>query len=148
MRRVAFGLALLIAGGASGTLLHDRLAAAPPPPPDLAAAAPSAVPGRPHPAQILNLVVAAERYGDGEQVLLTVPADRWLVVTDVDGGDFKARTAMLSERAGGKIEQKLAVTERYSSSVGVAFRPGSSVVLANGNWGIANLTGYYVPAAE
>jgi hypothetical protein len=60
--------------------------------------------------------------------IFSVPADRWLVITSnaISGsGDF----ALLEEFAGAQTAKPL--NERDSQLVGIAFRPGSSVVLRN-----------------
>lgn len=73
--------------------------------------------------------------GDGSVTVATVPANRWLVITDFD--QQGSNSIDLVEDLAGVItvkRQNMAVSpnrDSFHSSVGMSFEPGSQVVLRN-----------------
>lgn len=112
----------------------------------LVAAAPAHA--APKPEDIVNIVLSDHPTGGGDarRVVYNVPADHWLIITDAapvaTGG---GGSLYVFSREGTKDTAKLVVTERgYSSVTGLAFPPGSKVVVIDSGWAAANFTGYLV----
>ncbi len=67
----------------------------------------------------------------GADVVYSVPSDRWLVLTDMEANWPTGGTPVLSERMGGLTTDKRTnfLGTAYHSFTGIAFQPGSQVVL-------------------
>lgn len=113
----------------------------------------------PPPSDIVNLNGFYSMSAGGSQVLFTVPANQWFVVTDAEILWHTGASIDLCEDAGGTITLKrsswfngweghaASVTAGpYRSAVGLSFAPGTKVVLVNpqsqGENGEFHLTGY------
>jgi len=82
-------------------------------------------------------------------VLLQVPADRWLVITDcaITGGPFFSLVEVAGPTVTTKRGPPFCALEFFHSSVGLAFAPGTQLAIRNSGSdqvGAFTLTGYLV----
>ena len=90
----------------------------------------------PPPQSIVN-ISSFKLLGPNEmEVIYTVPADSWLVVTDADKVSSKVAVGHFGIVEGGVITALLNATDffdGYHSATGFAFPPGSEVAVGNGS---------------
>lgn len=100
----------------------------------------------PSPEQMVNVV---RRFGDlkdaerDKATLLTVPADKWLIVTDIEATETSLDSGLAEMSGGAEIARWAGPFTSYHSSTGLAFHPGSSVV-GRRPWSSISISGYYV----
>jgi hypothetical protein len=97
----------------------------------------------PKPADIVNIHLADHDAGGdrARRVIYEVPAGKWLIITDIDPTG-RPGGAQMFERVGDKDQIKWDSSGAYRSAVGLAFRPGSKVVLTDSGWASIAVTGY------
>lgn len=109
----------------------------------------SVVNAEPAPEDIVTVVVPRVPEGD-ETIAIELEGDRWFILTDVIPvgiGEAKGTLALI-QRENDRSTSKLSIKGPFHSATGIAFKPGSRVVIKDRGWVTVTLIGYMKEAKK
>jgi hypothetical protein len=100
------------------------------------------------PRDMYNVVLIGHAGGgdDSRRVIVEIPKDKWLVITDVTptGASRFQNVVRVFERGADQHDTpKLVTSDSFNSVTGIPFKPGSKLVVVDSDWFTVTFTGYW-----